>query len=161
MERLNALAPRQLLLGAGALLLIDTFLAWQKVEVKISDVGSIEATANAWHGFFGVIMCLAVIVLLVLVAAKTFGVAIPPVIPFGLTTLGLGVLILAFAVLKNLVDDYSAWASYVGIVLAALVALGAWRVFDETGEALPAGMGPTEERPIPTATTATPVDDGH
>lgn len=137
MDRLNALAPRQLLLGAAALLLIDTFLAWQKVEISV-----ISVTRNAWHGFFGVLMCLGVIVLIALVAAKTFGVALPPAIPFGLVTLGLGVGILVCAVLKNLTDDYSAWASYLGIVLAALVALGSWRVFGETGEKLPESFKP-------------------
>jgi hypothetical protein len=39
--------------------------------------------------------------------------------------------------LKNLVDDYSAWASYVGVVLAAAIAYGAWLVFQESGEKLP------------------------
>lgn len=133
MDRLNALAPRQLLLGAGVLMLVFTFLPWQKVDISV-----ISVSRNAWHGFWGVVMCLMVIVLLVLVAAKTFGVALPPVIPFGLTTLALGVAILVFAVLKNLTDDFSAWGSYLGIVVSAFLALGAWRVFAESGEKLPA-----------------------
>jgi hypothetical protein len=49
----------------------------------------------------------------------------------------LGILIFAFALLKNLIDDYSAWASYVGVVLAAVVAYGAWLNFQESGESLP------------------------
>jgi hypothetical protein len=65
-------------------------------------------------------------------------VALPINVPDGLLTLALGVLTVLFAVLKNLADDYSAWASYVGIVLAAVVAAGAWLVFQESGEPLPA-----------------------
>lgn len=137
MDRVNALAPRQLLLGAGVLMLVFTFLPWQSIDLSI-----VSASRNAWHGFWGVVMCLMLVALLALVAAKTFGVALPPVIPFGLTTLALGVGILVFAVLKNLTDDFSAWASYVGIVIAAVVALGAWRVFGETGEKLPESFKP-------------------
>jgi hypothetical protein len=36
-----------------------------------------------------------------------------------------------------LTDSYSAWASYVGMVLAAGVAVGAWLSFQESGEPLP------------------------
>lgn len=128
MDRLNALAPRQLLLGAGVLMLVFTFLPWQSVSIF---------SRNAWHGFLGIVMCLMIVALLALVAAKTFGVALPPVIPFGLTTLGLGAGILVFAVLKNITDEVSAWGSYLGMVVSAFVALGAWRVFAESGEKLP------------------------
>ena len=42
MDRLNALAPRQLLLGAGVLMLIFTFLPWQSVSI---------ISINAYSGF--------------------------------------------------------------------------------------------------------------
>jgi hypothetical protein len=128
---------RKLILAAGTLLFIDSFFAWQKVEVKIGGVAVVSATANAWHGFWGVLLCLMTIALVAWVAARAFGVALPAAVPDGLVILALGALILLFAVLKNLTDDYSAWASYVGIVLAAGVALGAWRAFQESGDSLP------------------------
>ena len=138
MEQLKGLSlGRKLVLGAGVLLFLDTFFAWQKVSLKVGDVSVASASANAWHGFWGVLLGLLTIVMLVWVAAKVLGVALPIKAPDGLVTLALGVAIVVFAVLKNLFDDYSAWASYVGIVLAAGVAVGAWLSFQESGEALP------------------------
>ena len=138
MEQLNALSlGRKLVLGAGLLLFIDSFFPWQKVDVKVAGIVAVSAKANAWHGFWGFFMCLATIALVVWVAARAFKVSLPDQLPDGLTTLALAAIILLFAVIKNLVDDYSAWASYVGIVLAAVVGYGAWLIFQESGEKLP------------------------
>jgi len=164
MGQLNALSTgRKLILGAGLLLFIDTFLTWQKVEVKIADVTAISATANAWHGFWGVLLGLLTIAVLAWVAARALGVALPAYIPGGLVTLALGGLILIFAVLKNLTDDFSAWGSIVGIVLAAVVAAGAWLTFQESGEPLPRlaaatpGGGGAPSAPAPPSAPVTPA----
>jgi hypothetical protein len=133
MEQVKGLPlGRQLILGAGVLLLIDTFLPWQKISV-----GPFSKSWTAWHGFWGVLLGLMTIALVAWVAARAFGVALPANVPDGLTTLALGALILLFAVIKNLADDYSAWGSYLGIVLAAAVAVGAWLTFQLSGESLP------------------------
>ena len=138
MNQFNALPlGRKLVLGGGLLLFIDTFFAWQKIDVKVAGIVSVSAKANAWHGFWGYIMGLATIALVVWVGAKALGAKLPVELPDGLTTLGLAAAILVCAVLKNLVDDYSAWASYVGVVLAAAIAYGAWLTFQESGEKLP------------------------
>jgi len=138
MQQLTGLpTSRKLILGAGALLFVDSFFAWQKVEVKIAGVTAVSAKANAWHGFWGVLLCLMTIALVAWVAARAFGVALPANVPDGIAILALGVLILVFAVLKNLTDDYSAWASVVGIILAAIIAFGSWQAFQESGETLP------------------------
>ena len=166
MDNLNALSTgRKLILGAGAPLLIFTFFAWQKVTVDLGPVGDVSASSSAWHGFWGVVLGLLTIVLLLWVAARAFGVELPAGIPDGLTTLVLGVLVFVFALLKNLTDDYSAWASYVGVVLAAVIAYGAWLVFQESGESLPSasttGSTPatspsTTTAPEPPAAPTTP-----
>jgi len=138
MNQFNTLPlGRKLVLGAGLLLLIDTFFAWQKIEVKVAGIVDVTAKANAWHGFWGFVMGLATIALVVWVGAKALGTKLPFELPDGLTTLGLAAAILVCALLKNLVDDYSAWASYVGVVLAAAITYGAWLVFQESGEKLP------------------------
>ena len=111
----------QLLVGAGLLLLIDTFLDWQSV-----DVGPFSVGENAWSGFWGVIMGLALLALLALVIARVFDVELPAGLPEGRIIVGLGVLIFVFALLKNLIDDYSSLWSYIGVLLAAGVAYGAW-----------------------------------
>jgi hypothetical protein len=76
-------------------------------------------------------------------------------LPDRLIVLILSVLILVFAILKNLTDDYSAWASVVGIVLAAALAVGAWMRLQEAEEAVSAGAAP---RP-PQAPTQPPSPD--
>jgi hypothetical protein len=133
---------RQLILGAGVLLLIDTFLPWQKISL-----GPFSHSWSAWHGFWGVLLGLLTIAILAWVAARALGVELPVNVPDGVTTVALGVLILLFAVIKNLVDDFSAWGSYLGVVLAIGVAAGAWMVFQSSGESLPNVSRPASSPP--------------
>jgi fatty acid desaturase len=142
MEQLKGLPlGRQLILGAGVLLFIDTFLQWQQVSF-----GPISAGRNAWHGFWGVLMCLMVIALLLWSAARAFGVALPAQVPDGLVTLALGVLIPLFALLKAITDDAVHWPAWIGVILGAAVAYGAWLVFAASGEKLPSlpAQGPAQ-----------------
>ena len=145
----------KIILGAGLLLLIDTFLAWQKVSAEINGVEIASATASGWHGFLGVVMGLALIALLAWVALQVANVDLNINLPDRTVTMALAVLVLVFAVLKNLVDDYSAWASYVGIVLAAVVAFGAWMRMQEP-EPAAAGMAPAAPTPTPPPPAAPP-----
>jgi hypothetical protein len=88
-------------------------------------------------------MGLGLIALLAWVIARVFDVKLPAGLPEGLIVVGLGALVFAFALLKNLIDDYSTIWSYIGIVLAAGVAYGAWLRYQETGgtvESLRASM---------------------
>ena len=151
----------QVLVGAGVLLLIDMFLDWQSV-----DVGPFSAGENAWSGFWGVIMGLALLVLLAWVIARVFDVKLPAELPEGSIILGLGVLIFVFALLKNLIDDYSTIWSYIGVLLAAGVAYGAWLRSQETGgvvESQTASTSPAAPSepaaPTPPPPAATPEDD--
>lgn len=122
----------KLIAAAGLLLLIDTFLAWQKVSVEVSGVEVASASQNAWHGFWGVVMGLALIALLVWVGLQIANVDLNVSLPEATVTAALAGIVFVFALLKNLIDDYSAWPSYVGVVLAALVAAGAWMRMQET-----------------------------
>jgi hypothetical protein len=162
MERFNALSTgRKLILGAGVLLLIDTFFNWQAV----GGFGQ-----SGWHGFWGVLLGLMTIAIVAWVAARAFGVALPANVPDGLLTLGLGVLMLLFAFIKALSDSYTAWPAYVGIVLAGLVAIGGWLNFADSGEELPkfatsgaaAPAPPPASPPAPAALAAPsePADPG-
>lgn len=138
MDQLKALPlGRQLILGAGVLLLIDSFLDWQHVSAKISGVTVASGGASAWHGFWGVFMCLMLIILLAWTAARAFNVELPVQVPDGLTTLALGVLIPVFALLKAITDDFVHWPAWIGVILGAVIAYGAWQVFAASGEKLP------------------------
>ena len=126
MDRVSALTRgMQLMLVGGVLLLIDTFFHWWEYSPEALGV-SVSVGQNAWHGFWGIIMCLALVVLLAWMIARLLDVKIP--LPFSDTLLaaGLASIVLLFALIKNLADDYSTIWSYIGIVLAAVVAVGAW-----------------------------------
>lgn len=157
MQQLKGLPlGRQLILGAGVLLLIDTFFDWQQVSASFITVGQ-----SAWHGFWGIVMCLALLVLLAWTLGRAFGIALPAQVPDGLATLGLAALILVFAIIKALSDSYVHWPAYLGIILAAAVGYGAWLVFQASGESLPSmpkratTSGDTATSPEPPASNST------
>jgi hypothetical protein len=150
-DKINELSlGRKLILGAGVLLFIDLFLHWQSV-----DVGPFTVGRNGIHGFWGVFILLMTIALVGFVGARAFGADLPESLPDGLISLVLGVLILLFAVIKNISDDYSAWPSYVGILLGAVIAYGGWLVFKDSGEALPMSSSGGSS-PAPAAAPSTP-----
>ena len=129
MERFNALGRGlQLMLVAGVLLLIDTFLHWQSISI-----GPIEYGRNAWHGAGGLLLGLLTIVLVAWLVVQLAAVDIQIPVSATLIAAFLGFLIFIIALLKNLVDDYSSFWSYVGVVLAALIAVGAWMQVQATG----------------------------
>jgi hypothetical protein len=154
MDRLTAVSNgTKLLLGAAILLLIDTFLPWQDVGNEITDALGIDASVNAWHGFWGVVLGLMTIALLVWIGIQLANVVVKVDLPLPEPTLVaiVGGLIFLFALIKNLVDDYSAWASYVGVVLAAGVAIGAWLRMQEQGDAVVRPATPATSPPPPPA----------
>jgi hypothetical protein len=119
MDRFNALGRgAQIMLVAGVLLLIDTFFDWQAVD----DFPGV----SAWNNFLGIVMGLLTIGLIVWLAVRVAGVDFRLPISNAMMGALLGGLILVFAVLKNLTDDFSTFWAYLGVVLAAAIAFGAW-----------------------------------
>jgi hypothetical protein len=135
MERLTAL-PRgaQIMLGAGALLFLSLFLPWQDFDVGgIAESLGVDASWNAWHGFLGWMLGLLTIVLLAWLIVRIAAVDLPlPVSPAMVAGI-LGALILFFAVVKNLADEESTVWSYIGVLLAIAVAVGAWLQIQDAG----------------------------
>jgi hypothetical protein len=80
-----------------------------------------------------IIMGILTIVLIARIVARMAAVDVPIPVSFAMTSVVLGVLIFIIALLKNPTDDYSTWASYVGVVLAFLVAVGAWLEVQDAG----------------------------
>lgn len=121
MERFNALGRgAQIMLAAGVLFLISTFFNWQSVDIGVADVGQ-----SAWNGFWGVVMGLLAIVLVAWLAARVAGLDLPIPVSAALIGIVLAVVIFLFALIKALTDDFvSGWA-WVGVVLAALIVVGA------------------------------------
>jgi hypothetical protein len=136
MDRINALSTgTKIMAAAGLLLLIDTFLRWQEVCVG---AGGFEVCGgeSGWGNFWGVLLGLLTLVLLIWIGLQIANVDMSSVnlpVTDAMLTLGLGVLIFVFALLKNLIDDYSTLWSYIGVGLAALVAVGAYLRHQELG----------------------------
>jgi hypothetical protein len=133
MEQLRALSlGRKVILGAGILLLIVTFLNWQQIDTPFGSAGQ-----SAWHGFWGVLIGLLTLALVAAMIALVFGVQPPQGIPQGLIALVVAGVVLLFTLIKILADDFVHWPAYVGIVLAAVMTYGAWLNFQDSGESLP------------------------
>ena len=129
MERFNALGRgAQIMLVSGVLFLISTFFNWQSI-----DVGPVEVGQSAWHGFWGVVMGLLAIVLIAWLVARVAGLEIP--IPFSaaLVSAGLAVLIFLFALIKVLTDEFTSTWAWIGLVLAAIIVVGAWLEIQAAG----------------------------
>ena len=106
MDRLSALSRgAQIMLVAGVLLFISLFLPWQDFDVGgIAESLGVDASFNAWHGFWGWMLGLLTIVLLAWLVVRIAAVDIPLPVSSAMLAGLLGTLILFFAVIKNLVD---------------------------------------------------------
>ena len=88
---------------------------------------------SAWDNFLGIVLGLLTIMLLAWIAVRLASVDIPLPVSTAMTAALLGVLIVFFAVVKNLTDDYSTIWSYIGVVLAIIIAVGAFQTVQEAG----------------------------
>jgi hypothetical protein len=155
MERLSALSRgAQIMLVAGVLLLIVTFLPWQDFDIGgIAEELGVDASFNAWHGFWGWMLGLLLIVLLAWLVVRIAAIDVPLPVSSAMIAALLGTLILFFAVIKNLVDDESTIWSYIGVLLAIAVAYGAWQQVQEAG-GVDTLKSEVPSRPAATPTTA-------
>jgi hypothetical protein len=137
MDRFNALGRgAQLMLIGAVLLLIDLFLPWQDFDIGgIADELGVDASFSGWRGFAGVLLGLLTIVLLAWLIVRIASVNIPLPVSTAMTAGLLGTLILIFAIIKLLTilgDEPTIWA-WVGVVLAVVIAFGAWQTVQEAG----------------------------
>jgi hypothetical protein len=136
MDRFNALGRGvQLMLIGGVLLLIDLFLPWQDFGNEFSDAVGVDASFSGWRGFGGVLVGLLTIVLLAWVIVRLASVDIPLPVSTAMTAAIIGTLILIFTIIKLLTilgDEATIWA-WVGLALAIVIAVGAFRTVQEAG----------------------------
>ncbi len=136
MERFNALGRgAQLMLIGGVLLLIDLFLPWQDFGNEFSDAVGVDASFSGWRGFGGVVVGLLTIVLLAWLIVRLASVDIPIPVSTAMSAAIIGTLILIFTVIKLLTilgDEATIWA-WVGVVLAIVIAVGAFMTVQEAG----------------------------
>jgi hypothetical protein len=121
----------KVVVGGGVLLLIDSFLHWQEVSF-----GPVSAGVSMWHGW-GVLVGLLLLVILAWEAARIAGVkiALGP-LSSSMVTAGLSALLLLFTLIKVFTNSYVATWAWIGLVLSAGVATGAWLSMKAAGESL-------------------------
>jgi len=144
----------KIILGAGILLLIDSFLSWQKVCASdilgsLGGLGDICAKANAWGGsggWAGLIMGLLLIALLVWEGTQLANMQMN--LGVGLTPsklaayLGFGVVVFGLIKFLFAVTNDAALFAFVGLILILAVGYGAWMKFQEPETAMPPPMAP-------------------
>ena len=123
------------MLIGGVLLLIDLFLPWQDFGNEFSDAVGVDASFSGWRGFGGVLVGLLTIVLLAWVIVRLASVDIPLPTSTAMTAAIIGTLILIFTIIKLLTilgDEATIWA-WVGLALAIVIAVGAFKAVNEAG----------------------------
>jgi hypothetical protein len=126
MRRFTSLSTgTKVMLVAGTLLFFDLFLTWQKLPTRYGRGFDVTTNLDAWDAW-GLLLGLATLALLTLLILRETNVELSPDVPWSRITLWLTVGMLCVVVAKNLLDAYSAWASYAGVALAAACVVGAW-----------------------------------
>jgi len=135
MEGIKALSTgTKLVLAAGPLLFFSLFFTWQTPEIDYGRAGRADALLDGWD-FWGLLIGLVTMTLVTLVViAELTEVEMSEDVPWVLLNLALGVVVFMLALVKNLTDSDSAWASYAGVLLAAVVALGCYEMWAETSD---------------------------
>lgn len=126
-ERLRSLSRgSKIVLGGAALLFLDLFLTWQNLELDFNAQGTATSPLDGWDGLGLLIAftCLGLIAVVVVVYATD--VEIPEDVRWELWILVASLALFAMTLVKNLLDADSAWASYLGVVLAGAVVAGAY-----------------------------------
>ena len=129
----------KIIAGAGILLLIDSFLQWQRVCVEFAGISGCSGL-SAWAGsgsFFGLLMGLCVVVLLIWEGMQAAGAAGNLNLPISASKasayLGFGVVI--FGVLKLIIvltsEIKPSIFGWIGLILILAVGYGAWMRFQE------------------------------
>ncbi len=133
MERFNALSRgMQVMLVGSVLLLIDSFLDWQQVSGTVFGQ-DVSGGASGWHGI-GFIMGILTIVLIAWIVVRLAAVKVDLPVSDAMTGALLGFLILLFTVVKFFVDNEARhWPAWVGLILAIVIAVGAWWAVQEAG----------------------------
>jgi hypothetical protein len=125
MERIASLSKgTKLMLASGSLLFFDLFLTWQNLRQHYGRY-DVTASLDGWDRW-GLLLGLLTLALLTIVTLRETDVELSPDVPWNRIVLGLAAGMLVVAALKNLTDADSAWASYLGVVLAGVALVGAY-----------------------------------
>ncbi|HJP65288.1 MAG TPA: hypothetical protein VKA30_03165 [Actinomycetota bacterium] len=115
-----------ILLIAGALYFIDSFLPWNRLCIKFATVSAC-GSANLWHNV-GILAALLAIAVIALAAVNLFSPSSMAVPPMVMPALAAGILL--FSILKIIIDnDFLSYGAWVGLVLAVVIAYGGYQKY--------------------------------
>lgn len=130
----------KILLGGGAVYLIDTFLPWQRQCVDLGALGGNICGSKSGASGIGVINLLLALAIIVWEVLALVGVDIKA--PKGKVSAGLAGGLVVFTLLKILVDSEAMYLfAFVGIILALVVGYGGWMRFQEPEGSTSSGGG--------------------
>jgi hypothetical protein len=115
----------KLILAAGGLLFFDLFFTWQATEQRFSKTYTYTQSLDGWDAW-GLLLGLLTLAVITISVIRLTSLELSPEVPWNQIVLGLGALMFLVALVKNVTDEGSAIASYVGVALAAAVAVGAY-----------------------------------
>jgi hypothetical protein len=138
----------KILAGGSLLLLIDSFLPWQRACLQVTVLNQTVggcATRNAWGGdgaFAGVLMGLLAILLLAGIIAVAAGVSLPVTLPIPTVLSGLTAGVVLFGIIKFLlvVGNHAGFGAWIGLILILVVAYGGYMKMQEQ-KAVPPTQG--------------------
>jgi hypothetical protein len=127
----------KLVLGATIAFLIVSFFNWYEADLGgLGDVVGVDAGVSMWNGV-GVIAGLVAIVLLVWQAIRLANINLEVGVTPAMITAALAALLLLFTVIRVLdgyeFADRTIWL-WLGLVLAIVIAVGAWMNMQASGE---------------------------
>jgi hypothetical protein len=126
LDRVAALSTgTKLMVGAGALLFLDLFLTWQTLELEFGRGQTVTRALDGWD-FWGLLIGVLTLALLAVVIVRQTEAEVMLDARWDVLPLALGTVVLALTVVKSVRDAESAWPSYLGIVLAGVVVVGAF-----------------------------------
>jgi uncharacterized membrane protein YobD (UPF0266 family) len=131
----------KLVLASGGLLFCNLFFTWQKIEIDFGTAGTAEMSLDGWD-FWGLLIGLLTLALISLtVLVHVSNVELPSEVPWDHLALGVGLVVFLLTLVKNLTDAGSTLPSYVGVVLAAFVVVGAYLSWARAASRQPSPLG--------------------
>jgi hypothetical protein len=133
MERIKALSRgTKLVLAAGPVLFLSLFFNWQTLRIDYGPAGIASQPQDGWDAWGLLIAVLVIATVTLVVLVRMTEVEMSEEVPWETVAAGLGVAIFALAVVKNLTDANSTWASYGFVAFAAALAAGTYFNWAET-----------------------------
>jgi hypothetical protein len=131
----------KIVMVSGILLLVDSFLSWQKVCFP-TGLGDFCGTANAWGGnggWAGVLMGILLIILLIWEGIQlanmpmNFSIGVTP--SKGTAYLGFAVVVIGLLKFILAVTNHGALGAWIGLILLIAIGYGSWMRFQEPDDA--------------------------